>query len=126
MIEVWSEGDLIVEQIANCLVKRGYIRTVEHHGQVIAVAPVGLAVELLLHHVVETRPGQRVRDRDTDVIWLFGANEIPRQEDVLPAFSEIAELDEPTSSDAALFEGLGGGSHVLDLGSLVHGVEDPL
>ena len=76
------QAHLIVQQVANGAIELGGISAPKHHRQVIAVLPVGLGSELYLDELVEACARQRVRDADTDVIRLRGAQQLAGREDV--------------------------------------------
>src|SRR5690606_7190520 len=50
---------LLVQQVPDAAVERGGVRAVEHHVEVARVLPVPFGADLLAHHVVEARAGQR-------------------------------------------------------------------
>ena len=119
-------GDLLVQDVAHAPVERARVRPVEHHGELVAVAPVRARAELLLHALVEERPGQRVGDGDADVVGPLAADEVARREEVRPGLARVAELEEPRDADAVAPEEARRRLDLADARALVHRVEDPL
>src|SRR5258706_9144532 len=118
-----SRKRFVVEEVAYALVEAAVVRSLEHHREVVAVAPVRLGRELLFHALVEDRSGKGVRDRDADVVGALLADEVARREDVVPLLAGIAELEEPGSADSVRAKKARGLLDLLDARSLVHRVE---
>jgi hypothetical protein len=83
-----------VQGIAESQVKLVFVCRLEHQAQVVAIGPISLGADLLLHPVEECSARQRIRERDADVIRSRIADQLYRFLNVLPLLSGVAELQE--------------------------------
>src|SRR3984957_20261374 len=115
---------LIVKQIANDAVEIRSVGALKHHLQVVALLPVSLRLELLLHEIVELRARQRIRDADADVIGAGTLEKPAGRENAFQLLSQVAELDEEPDANALLSKARARARNVLDSCALVHRIED--
>src|SRR5579875_629195 len=88
-----------MQSVANCAIELGCVRGVEHDTEIVAVGPVALPAELLLHTLVEHGSRQWIRERDPDVVWARAAHEVYGLLQLSPGLSRIAQLQEITGAD---------------------------
>src|SRR6516225_1363026 len=102
------------------------IRTLEHHGQIFAVGPVGFLAKLCLDAIEELGSRQGVRNGDSNIIGASISNEFDGVLNILPSFPRISELQEvarPNPFMPKVFAGLG---NLLYSRALIHCVQNLL
>src|SRR5580698_655071 len=116
--------DLLVPEVTDGSVEVRAVGAAEHHCEVAAFLPVGLAVEKLSLDLLEKlRARQRVGDAHAHIVRACCLQQLARCEDVGEFLVEVTELDEEAHPNAVRFQTR---PRLLDLrhrGALVHGVQ---
>src|SRR4051812_33712330 len=81
--------------------------------EVVALAPVPFFPEAGLHTCVKARAGQRVTDRDADVIGRQLTDELAGLLDLSPSLARIAKLQEEPDADAGGPQPRHGAAHLI-------------
>src|SRR5690348_16436752 len=91
-----------VNGIAKREVELSGISSLEHHGEVFAVDPIGLGTDLLAHPDMKRGARKRIGNRDSDIVRPRCAHQFNGFLDVKPGFARIPKLKKETSSNARM------------------------
>src|SRR5712672_3249192 len=122
-IHALPESEFLVRNQVQRAVEISGERAAVHHVEILAVDPVFLFAEFLLHSLKELCSGKRVRYGNTNFVGFAFFHHRQSTLDVTPGLSRVAVLEEEPDTDAMLVELPGRAMDLLDRCALLHCVE---
>ena len=83
------------------------IGVAKHQGQLIRVSPVGFLPELIFHLFIKNSTGQRIGNRNADLVWQQFVDHPDGFPDIFLGFSRVTELNKERRMDTILFQQMG-------------------
>src|SRR5579872_659015 len=102
------------------------VSTLEHHGEIFAVHPIGLFAELFPNPLIKFRAWKRIRNRNADVVRLCVTNKLDGLLNLGPRFTRIAELKEKAGANAVPTHVLPRLNNLSNANALLHGIQNLL
>src|SRR5712691_12291454 len=99
-----SSAKFAMQDSVQLPVKCCAVRAAIKHRQIIRVLPVLLVPELLADGLMEFCPGQRIRNRNADIVRLAIAHHFESLRDVFACFTRKTELEKEAYLDAGLVD----------------------
>ena len=95
-----------MKSFAHSTIELSRMTRLEHDREIVAIDPVALRSELSLYPLIKHRTWQRIRKRDSDIVWTGPENERNGLLQISPRLAWIAELQKVTGTDARSFQPL--------------------